>query len=89
MNPSRRPLAKLSMFGITSMHRRNPLVIAWWSAAFPSFGHFLLNQYLRGTFLTLSEVIFNTLSHINEAIVYSFCGRIDQAQLSIKISFIN
>ncbi|MDQ0116127.1 TM2 domain-containing membrane protein YozV [Paenibacillus harenae] len=84
MNPSRRPLAKLSQFGITSIHRRQPLMVAWWSAAFPGFGHFLLNHYLRATFLTLSEVIFNTLSHINEAIVLSFCGRFAQAKAILE-----
>ncbi|MNO53970.1 hypothetical protein D3C76_444290 [compost metagenome] len=80
MNLSRYPMAKLSRYGITSIHRRSPLMVAWWSASFPGFGHFLLNQYLRGTFLTLSEVIFNTLSHINEAIVFSLCGQFDQAK---------
>jgi TM2 domain. len=80
MNPSRRPLAKLSLFGITSLNIRNPYMIMWWSAAFPGFGHMLLNQYLRGTFLTLSEVVFNSLAHINEAIIYSFCGKFAQAK---------
>ncbi|CAM3091128.1 hypothetical protein PALU110988_00500 [Paenibacillus lupini] len=80
MSPSRRPRAKLSLFGITSLYKRSPYMVLWWSAAFPGFGHMLLNQYLRGTFLTLSEVIFNTLGHINEAIVYSFCGKFEQAK---------
>ncbi|MEF2968686.1 hypothetical protein V3851_23065 [Paenibacillus sp. M1] len=80
MITSRYPMARLSLFGITSIHKRHPLMIIWWSAAFPGFGHFLLNHYLRATFLTLSEVIFNTLSHINQAIVLSFCGRFSQAK---------
>ncbi|MCM3630586.1 hypothetical protein M3194_24965 [Paenibacillus glycanilyticus] len=80
MNPSRRPLAKLSVFGVTSLNIRSPYMVLWWSAAFPGFGHFLLNQYLRGTILTLSEVIFNTLGHINIAIVYSLCGKFEQAK---------
>ncbi|MFX3635739.1 MAG: hypothetical protein ACE3L7_13615 [Candidatus Pristimantibacillus sp.] len=84
MNSSRRPLAKLSLFGITSLHKRHPLMVVWWSAAFPGFGHFLLNQYLRATFLTLSEVIFNTLSHINESIILSFCGRFAQAKAILE-----
>ncbi|AEI38924.1 hypothetical protein [Paenibacillus mucilaginosus] len=71
----RRLLALLSSFGVTSLQRQNPYIVAWWSAAFPGFGHLLLQQYIRGVLLTLSEVITNTLAHINEAIVYSFSGR--------------
>lgn len=55
-------------------------MVAWWSVIFPGFGHYLLNQYIRATLFTLSEVIINTLSHINEAIVYSFCGQYEMAK---------
>lgn len=76
----RRPLAGLSHTGISFLQRKDPWMAAWWSATFPGFGHYLNGQFLRGTFLTLSEVITNTLGHINEAIVYSFCGRFEEAQ---------
>lgn len=79
-NQLRRPLAAISMYGVTFLHRQNPYMVAWWSAAFPGFGHYLLNQYLRATLLTLSEFFTNTLSHINEAIVYSFCGKFEMAK---------
>lgn len=79
-NQQRRPLATISLFGVTHLHRQNPYIIAWWSAAFPGFGQYLLNRYLRGTVLTLFEVITNTLAHINEAIVYSFCGQFQMAK---------
>ncbi|NIK70554.1 hypothetical protein [Paenibacillus sp. BK720] len=88
MNPSRRPVAKLSPFGITSIHSRNPYMVWWWSAAFPGFGHFLLNQYLRGTFLSLSEVIFNTLGHVNQAIVYTLCGNFAEAKAILEPRFV-
>ena len=55
-------------------------MVAWWSAAFPGFGQYMLNQYIRGTLLTLSEVITNTLAHVNEAIVYSLCGKFQMAK---------
>ncbi|MCZ8522265.1 MULTISPECIES: hypothetical protein [Paenibacillus] len=71
----RRPLALLSTFGVTSLQRQNPYLVLWWSAAFPGFGHLLLQQYIRGVLLTLSEVIINTLAHINEAMVYTFSCR--------------
>ncbi|MFC0215464.1 hypothetical protein ACFFK0_24020 [Paenibacillus chartarius] len=76
----RRPLARLSVFGIIQLHPRNPLMVAWWSAVFPGFGHYLLQKFSRGTLLTLSEVIINTLAHINEAMVLSFCGRFEEAK---------
>lgn len=79
-NRHRYPLANTSVFGVSFLHRQNPYMVAWWSAAFPGFGHYLLNQHLRATLLTLSELITNALSHINEAIVYSFCGKFELAK---------
>lgn len=84
INQSRRPLARMSALGVTHLHRQNPLMVAWWSAVFPGFGHYLLNQYLRATFLTLAEVIVNTLAHINEALVFSFCGQFEQAKAILE-----
>jgi hypothetical protein len=83
-NKLRRPLAIISLFGITHLHRQNPYIIAWWSAAFPGFGHYLLNQYIRATLLTLSELIINTSSHINEAIVYTLCGKFEMVKTVLK-----
>lgn len=80
----RYPLAKISSFGITHLKHQKPYMVAWWSAVFPGFGHYLLNQYTRATLLTLSEVIINTLAHINEAMVYSFCGKFEQAILVLE-----
>lgn len=88
MSSSRRPVAKLSLFGITSLNMRNPYMVLWWSATFPGFGHFLLNQYLRGTFLTLSEVIFNTLGNVNEAIVYTVCGNFAKATAILEPRYV-
>lgn len=76
----RRGRVLLSTFGITYLYRNSPGMVAWWSAAFPGLGHLILRQNLRGVFLTLFEVGFNTLSHLNEAIVYSFSGRFEQAR---------
>lgn len=80
---SRRPLATISMLGITHLHRQNPYIVAWWSAAFPGFGHFLLNKYLRATLLTLSEFFINTFAHINESIVYTFCGKFEMVKSTL------
>ncbi|MEK4145996.1 hypothetical protein NST02_02775 [Robertmurraya sp. FSL W8-0741] len=59
-------------------------MVAWWSAVFSGFGPYLLCQYLRGTFLTLAEVILNTLAHINEGMIYSFCGQFELAKVVIE-----
>lgn len=79
-NSARRYKAYLSTFGSTQIHLRNPYIIAWWSAAFPGFGHLLLSKYLRGFVLFMWEVIINIQSHVNLAMIYSFQGNIDKAK---------
>lgn len=66
--------------GTTQFHLRNPYVIAWWSAAFPGFGHLLLSKYLRGFTLFMWEVVVNYNAKINLAMVHSFCGDIETAK---------
>ncbi|MCM3691847.1 hypothetical protein [Neobacillus niacini] len=84
INQNQPSLYKISIFGITHLQQHNPIMVAWWSAVFPGFGHYLLNQYLRATLLTLSEVTINTLAHINEAMIYSFCGKFEMATSVIE-----
>lgn len=79
-NTARRYKAHLSIVGSTQLHLRNPYIIAWWSAAFPGFGHLLLSKYLRGFVLFMWEVIINLQSHVNIAMIYSFQGKIDMAK---------
>ena len=81
------PKAKYSTAGITYITYHNPYMIAWWSAVFPGFGHYILNQYLRATLLTIVEVTINTGAHINEAMVYSFCGEIELAKSTVNIDW--
>ncbi|CAM3403963.1 hypothetical protein [Marinicrinis lubricantis] len=79
-NKFRRYKAHVSTAGTTQFHLRNPYTIAWWSAAFPGFGHLLLSKYLRGLVLFIWEVIVNYQAKINLAMVHSFCGNIDSAK---------
>lgn len=79
-----RSISTISTFGITQLNLRNPYMIAWWSAVFPGFGHYMLHLYLRATLLTLVEVVINTLAHINEAMVYSFSGQFELAKMVIE-----
>lgn len=79
-NTARRYRAHVSVLGTTQIHLRNPYIIAWWSAAFPGFGHLLLSKYLRGLVLLLWEVVINIKAHVNLAMVYSFQGEINLAK---------
>lgn len=79
-NTERRFKAYVSAIGTTQLHFRNPYIIAWWSAAFPGFGHLLLSKYLRGYALFLWEIVVNNMANINLAIVYSFTGNINMAK---------
>jgi hypothetical protein len=79
-NTARRYAAHVSILGTTQLHLRNPYIIAWWSAAFPGFGHWLLSKYLRGFVLFIWEVVVNMNAHINLAMVYSFQGKIEMAK---------
>ncbi|WP_239624861.1 hypothetical protein [Paenibacillus sp. H1-7] len=83
-SPPRRQMLLHSQDGLTYLRWQNPWIIVWWSASFPGFGHFLLHQYIRGFLLSLWEVIINRLTHINEAIVYSFSGRVEMAKEVIE-----
>ncbi|PYI54865.1 hypothetical protein [Paenibacillus flagellatus] len=80
----RRYLSHLTSFNMNYMHLRNPLIVAWWSAAFPGFGHLMLGKYLKGYMLLLWEVVINTFSKLNEAMVYSFTGQFDLARTSLN-----
>lgn len=78
-NTARRFIAHVSIFGTTQLHLRSPSIIAWWSAAFPGFGHLLLSKNFRGFVLFIWEVIINLMANINLAIIYSFQGKFDMA----------
>ncbi|MCT1904305.1 hypothetical protein [Oceanobacillus sojae] len=78
-NTARRYKAYVSILGTTQLHLRSPSIIAWWSAAYPGFGHLLLSKYLRGFVLFIWEVFINLNANINLAILYSFQGKFDMA----------
>jgi hypothetical protein len=82
-NKHRRYKAHVSVGGTTQFHLHNPYIIAWWSAAFPGFGHLLLSKYIRGLLLFIWEVFVNYQANINLAMVQSFCGNIELAKATI------
>lgn len=67
-------------FTTNCVYYRNPWVVAWWSAAFPGFGHLFLGYFVKGFLLFLWEVVINTQAEINRAMVYTFTGRFGEAQ---------
>ncbi len=70
----RRPKLTTTSYNLNMFHLRNPLIIAWWSLAFPGFGHIALGSMLKGIFLFSGEILVNQKAHINTAIIYSFLG---------------
>jgi hypothetical protein len=68
----------------------NPWIPALWSFTFPGFGHFLLGMYIEGYLLVIWEIIVNTKSHLNEAMMLSFIGKFEAAKhvLNIKWSLL-
>lgn len=76
----RRPKAASSSIATNFLHLRNPYVIAWWSAAFPGFGHVSLGNYVIGFLMFSWEMLVNTQASVNVGILYSFTGRYDMAK---------
>lgn len=58
----------------------NPLVVAWWSAAFPGFGYILIGDFLLGFILMMFELAVNSFANINSSIFYTLIGDFDQAK---------
>ncbi|MCD1260595.1 hypothetical protein B5M42_017470 [Paenibacillus athensensis] len=86
---SRRKAAYLSLLGTTQLHLRNPWIVAWWSCAFPGFGHLLLSKYLRGFVLIGWELLINSQAGINEAMVYSFTGQFDLVKQVLDVRWMS
>lgn len=75
--PRRRKM-HLGPFSANYYERKRPWVAAWWSAAFPGFGHIHLGLWLKGVILMSCEIVFNLYGNINLAIVYSLTGQFDR-----------
>jgi hypothetical protein len=73
----------ISVFGINSVYPRPPWIAAWWSAAFPGFGHMFIGKYLHGLILIIWELVVNNKSHLNLGIALSFQGRFEEAKAVI------
>jgi len=79
-NKHRRYRAHVSIFGTTQLHLKSPYMVAFWSVAFPGFGHLLISKYIRGMLLFIWEIYINQTTNLNLAMVYSFMGDIEAAK---------
>lgn len=75
---------QISVFGINSVYPRTPWVTAWWSAAFPGFGHMFIGKYLHGFVLIVWEIVVNSQAHLNMSIALSFLGRFEEAKAELN-----
>ncbi|MFD1738197.1 hypothetical protein ACFSCX_16845 [Bacillus salitolerans] len=80
IQPSRRQRAHISQFTLTQLHLRNPFVVAFFSFAYPGFGHLLQHRYMAGFILIIWELFINQLAQVNLCIYYSMIGDFDTAK---------
>lgn len=83
----RYPKARVGPLGYIGVHLRNPWIPAWWSTAFPGFGHLLLGYYTKGFLLIIWETIINSLAKINSLLYYSFTGQFELAKAVVDQRF--
>jgi len=76
----RRPKGHISSVATNMLHLKNPWVTAWWSAAFPGFGHIILGSYVKGFLLVVWELLINVKAKLNLCILYSFGGQYELAR---------
>lgn len=84
----RYPKGKISVLGTNSVYPRPPWIAAWWSAAFPGFGHMFLGKYLHGFILIIWELVVNNFSNLNMAIAFSFHGDFEAAKAVLNHDWI-
>ncbi|CAG7645783.1 hypothetical protein ACFQI7_26130 [Paenibacillus allorhizosphaerae] len=80
MKQTRRNIVSSSPFSSNTLSFKSPWIVFWWSAAFPGFGHILVNSYIWGFFLMVFEYTANTLSKINSAIYFTMTGQFETAK---------
>jgi hypothetical protein len=76
----RRPKGAISPIATNTLHLKNPWVTAWWSAAFPGFGHIIMGNYVKGFLLVGWELLINVKAKINLCILFSFGGQFERAR---------
>lgn len=76
----RRKRANINQFTSTQLHLRNPYVVAFFSFAYPGFGHLLQHKHLAAFILIVWELFINNLANVNLSIHYTMIGDFDKAK---------
>ncbi|WP_219621305.1 hypothetical protein [Neobacillus cucumis] len=87
-NQPRRVVTHISPISINYLHLRKPWIPAWWSAAFPGYGHLMLCKYVTAYILIAWEIFINTKSRLNTAIFYSMNGQFPKAMKELNKEWI-
>lgn len=80
----RRTLARVNQFTIGQLSLRNPWVVAFFSFAYPGFGHLMQHRYAPAFILIGWELFINNMAHVNLGIMYSLLGDFDSAKRVIE-----
>jgi hypothetical protein len=88
LNPYRRVVTYISPISINYLHQRNPWIPAWWSAAFPGYGHLMLCKYFTAYLLMAWEIFINTKTRLNTSIFYTMTGNFQKAAEVLDIDWI-
>lgn len=70
------------------MKKMSRLEAVLWNIAFPGFTQLLTGQYIKGVLFVVLEFIMNVNSHFNRAIMYSFLGEIEQAEMLVNYQWL-
>lgn len=84
----RRPKSAISTYSVAIFHLRNPFVTAWWSLAYPGFGHLRLGSTIKGVFFFVGELLINLHAKLNLAIIYSFTGNFAMAKQVLHLDLL-
>lgn len=70
------------------MKKTQKLEAVLWSIALPGFGQLLNGQLLKGIIFILLEFMINVMSSFNQAIMFSFLGKITEAGRTIDYQWL-
>lgn len=75
----RLPRMALSLWEKAILHKKNPWISMWWSAALPGLGHLCQGAYLKGINIMFWEILINFKARLNQGILFTFTGDFEKA----------
>lgn len=73
---------------VDNMKKTQKLEAVLWSIALPGFGQLLNGHLLKGIIFILLEIMINVMSSFNQAIMFSFFGKITEASSVIEYQWL-